>query len=91
MSQEIQNKLLDFIAGNFLVDKDEIDLNKSLVDEGIIDSTGLVEIIAFMEEEFSIKVEEDQMTIDNFGSVVKIVDFIKKEINQQPTLLSKAI
>ena len=82
MSKEIRNKLLDFIVENFLVEKDEIDLDKSLVDEGIIDSTGLVEIIAFIEEEFSIKVEDEQMTRDNFGSVVKIIDFIEKEIHQ---------
>ncbi len=89
MSQEIENTLLDFIVENFLVDKDEIELDKSLLDEGIIDSTGLVEIIAFIEEEFSIKVEEEQMTRDNFGSVVKIIDFIEKEIYQPAALLSK--
>ena len=63
MSHEIENKLLDYITENFLVDRSEIMLDRSLIDEGIIDSTGLVEIIAFIEDEFLITVGEDQMTI----------------------------
>ena len=90
MTSEIEDKLLDFVVDNFLVEKDEINLDKSLIDEGIIDSTGLIEIIAFLEEEFSIRIKDEQMTRDNFGSVVKIVDFVEKEINSQEILLSKA-
>ena len=83
--------LLNFIADNFLVDQDEIDLEKSLVDEGIVDSTGMVEIISFIEEEYSFEVEEDKMTRENFGSVLKIVDFIKNEMALQSSPISKAI
>ena len=78
---EIKNKLLDFITENFMVDLKDIDLEKSMIDEGIIDSFGLVEIANFMENEFSMRVEEDEMVRDNFGSVLKIVDFIKKKIS----------
>jgi len=78
MSQPIQEKLLNFISESFGVESEEIDLNKSLMDEGIIDSTGFIEIIAFLEEEYSIEIEEDQMTKDNFGSVIKIADFVER-------------
>lgn len=79
MSQEIQDKLLAFITGSFMVERDEIDLDKSMIDEGIIDSFGLIEIATFMEKEFSMQVGEEQMVRSNFGSVNKIVDFIKRE------------
>ena len=83
MPKEIQDNLLNFIAETFFVEKDEIDLEESLVAEGIIDSMGLIEIAAYIEKEFFIAVQEDQMTRENFGSVVKIVNFIKKEINSR--------
>lgn len=82
MSQEIQDKFLDFVTRQFSVERDEINLEESLIDEGIIDSFGLVEIASFMEEEFSIVVQDDQMNRNNFGSVLKIVDFIQREISK---------
>jgi acyl carrier protein len=80
MSQGIQDKLLDFITQSFFVEKDDIELEKSLMDTGIIDSAGLIEIVVFIEQEFSMVVDDDQMTRENLGSVVKIVNFIKKEL-----------
>lgn len=82
MPQEIQEKLLSFITSSFMVERDEIDLDKSMIDEGIIDSFGLIEIASFMEKEFQMKISEDQMIRNNFGSVHKIVDFIMRETGQ---------
>lgn len=79
MPQEIQEKLLSFITSSFMVERDEIDLDKSMIDEGIIDSFGLIEIASFMEREFKMKISEEQMIRSNFGSVHKIVDFIRRE------------
>jgi acyl carrier protein len=81
MSRDIQGELLEFICKNFMVEKDEIELEKSLVDTGIIDSIGLIEISTFIQNTFNIVVHENQMNRDNFGSVVKIVKFIEKEIS----------
>ncbi len=79
MSNDILERLLEFITRNFMVEREEIDLNKSMIDEGIIDSFGLVEIATFMENEFGMKIAENQMVRENFGSVNKIVGFIKRE------------
>ena len=91
MSQEIVNKLLDYITENFLVERTEIVLDRSLLDEGIVDSTGLVELIVFIEEEFSISVGEEKMTKENLGSVLKIVNFIEREIGQKASILSNSV
>ena len=80
MPEKIQEQLLNFLTRNFLVSKDEILLDDSLIDQGIIDSFGLIEIATFMEKEFSIVVKDKQMTRQNFGSVLKIVNFIKREM-----------
>lgn len=74
--QEIENKLLEFICHNFMVEADEFSLEESLVDQGVIDSIGLVEISGFMEQAFGIKVGEKDMSRENFGSVKKMVSFI---------------
>lgn len=79
MKQKIREKLLDFITRSFMVERDEIDLDKSMIDEGIIDSFGLIEIATFLENEFKISITEDKMIRANFGSVHKIVDFVIRE------------
>ncbi len=79
--ENIKELLLEFITRNFMVEREEIDLGKSMIDEGIIDSFGLIEIATFMEDQFSMTVEDDDMNRDNFGSVLKLVDFIYKRIN----------
>jgi acyl carrier protein len=72
----IEERLLKFICSNFMVEPDEFDPEKSLVDQGIIDSIGLVEIAAFLKREFGIHVSEENMTRENFGLFKKMVAFI---------------
>ena len=82
MEEKIQEQLLDFLTRNFLVAREEIILDESLIDQGIIDSFGLIEIATFMEKSFFIVVTEKQMTRQNFGSVLKIVNFIRTEMDK---------
>ena len=74
--EKIQQDLLDFLCRQFFVDLEDIEIDKSLVDTGIIDSMGLIEISSYIQKEHDFKVTNDQMNRDNFGSVLKIVDFI---------------
>ncbi len=78
-NSEVQEKLLQFICRNYIVDREDIILDQSLVDQGIIDSFGLVEISGFFKTEFNLAVAENEMTRANFGSVLKMVDFIKRK------------
>jgi len=76
--EEIREILIDFICKQFIVEIEDIQIDKSLVDTGIIDSMGLIEIACFIEKKFNFKVKEDQMNRKNFGSIQHIVDFINK-------------
>jgi len=76
---KIQEKLIQFVCRNFIVDEEDIILDQSLVDQGIIDSFGLVEISGFIQNEFKITVLDTDMNRANFGSVLKIVDFVKRK------------
>ena len=75
----IKETFIGFVCRQFLVEPEEIDHDKSLVDEGIIDSFGLVEIATFIEQEFKIPVKDEDMKRENFGSVNKIVSFIERK------------
>jgi len=80
--QEIQEKLIDFLCDQFFVEKEDIELDQSMVDTGIIDSMGLIEIATFIKEQYGLDVKESQMTKENFGSVLKIVDFVSIELGE---------
>ena len=50
----------------------------SLLDRGIIDSTGVLEIVLFLESEFGVKVKDSEMLPENFDSVNNIVNFVQR-------------
>lgn len=78
---EVQKKLRDFITETFLVGSDisSINDNDSFMEKEIVDSTGVLELTAFVETEFNIAIEDDEMTPDNLDSIEKLVNFIAKK------------
>ena len=78
-AEQARSELLNFIVNNFMVDLEDVPLDKSLIDEGIIDSFGLVEITTFLEKVFDIKVDEEDMIRENFGSVNKLIAYVQRK------------
>ncbi len=70
-----------YILENLLFTEDEQALQdgNSFLDSGIIDSTGVMEIILFIEETFDIKVNDDEMLPANLDSVDKLVAFVNRK------------
>jgi acyl carrier protein len=68
-------------AENFLFtdNQSELDDDDSFMDKEIIDSTGILEVIEFLEQETEIKVEDEDMVPDNLDSVNKIVEFVTRK------------
>lgn len=79
----IEKKVREYIAENFLFASDTADLpsDGSFLDMGIIDSTGILEIIFFIEEGFGIKVQDSEMLPENLDSVNNIVRFVEARQN----------
>lgn len=73
---QIKEELIEFLCQQFLVEQEDIILDESLIDTGIIDSMGLIEIASHIEEKYGFKTTEEQMNRNNYGSVLKLVDFI---------------
>ena len=77
---EIRDTVRAFITKNFYVpDAAALSDDASLLDQGIVDSTGVLEVIGFLEGEFNITVEEDEILPDNLDSIAKIVAFVTKK------------
>ena len=73
-----ESKVRNFILENYLYtdDQSELDSNDSFLDKGIIDSTGIMEVIFFLEDEFGVHVEDEEMIPENLDSVNSITRFI---------------
>jgi acyl carrier protein len=79
---EIKTKLRSYITDKFLMDDDSIKLvdDDSLMEKGIIDSTGVLELVNFIEETFGISVEDEELIPDNLDSLDNITAFIMKKV-----------
>jgi acyl carrier protein len=76
-----QDRVKEFILRNFLFtdDMNAIANDALLIEQGVIDSTGILEVIMFLEESFSIKVKDEEMTPAHFESIDAIAAFIEKK------------
>ncbi len=81
MTSELHKQVRDFILENYLFTDDEsaLGLEDSLLDRGIVDSTGMLEIIMFIEDELGVTVEDEEMVPENLDSVNRISNFVGRK------------
>jgi len=78
---ETKEKIKTFIIENFLFgSKDGLQDETSFLEEGIIDSTGILELVTFLEEEFSIAVEDEELVPENLDSINNVTAFLERKI-----------
>lgn len=77
---DIKEQVRAFVTSNFYVaDPSTLEDEASLLDRGIIDSTGVLEVIFFIEDKFGVKVEDSEMLPDNLDSIDRIANFIARK------------
>jgi acyl carrier protein len=77
---EISEKVRAFITKNFYVaDPSTLRDEDSLLDKGIVDSTAVLEVIAFLEGTFEITVQDDEMLPENLDSIARISAFVTRK------------
>jgi acyl carrier protein len=71
-----------FIVENFLAGKDDATFKNSdsFMETRVIDSTGIMELLEFVEEEWGISVKDSELTPDNFDSVAKVAGFVQSKL-----------
>ena len=80
---DTREKVRGFIVENFLFGQGAaLQDNTSFLEQGIIDSTGVLEIIGFLEQEFGVTVEDAEIVPENLDSVGRIVDFVARKKGQ---------
>jgi acyl carrier protein len=77
--EQIKNCVIDYLKANSFMDKETImGDNDSLTQSGIIDSIGLLELMDYISEKYSIEIPEDMLTPENFDSLQGITNMITK-------------
>ena len=73
--------LRDYIVDNFLFGDTETKFtdDESFMEKGILDSTGILDLILFLEENFEIKVEDDELIPENLDSINNLVAFLGRK------------
>ncbi|MGA7401187.1 MAG: acyl carrier protein [Candidatus Sulfotelmatobacter sp.] len=80
---EIGQEIRGFLTEKFLLGRSEA-LNDDLPLLGnVIDSQGVIELIVFVQERFTIAVDDEEVTTDNFASVKSIIAFIEKKLRSK--------
>ena len=79
---EVENKVRNFIEENFLFRDDRSTLadSDSLLDAGAIDSTGILELVAFLETEFEFRMADADIVPANLDSIKAIVGYVEGKL-----------
>lgn len=78
---DIKTEVRTFIVDNFMMGMNpgELSDKDSLLDKGIVDSTGVLELVGFLEETFEIQIDDEELIPENLDSVEKITAYITKK------------
>jgi acyl carrier protein len=73
-----------FIADNFMIGHDPTSLKRdtSFLDNGIIDSLGVLELVSFIEDSFGIEVKDEELIPENLDSISNLLRYIEKKLSE---------
>jgi len=74
----LEESLKAYIEENLVRDKKPITLDEPLLDRGVLDSMGMLNLISFLEEKAGVRVPDDDVLLENFASVNAIVETVDR-------------
>lgn len=82
---QIEPQIRQYLAENFLFSDNgyELEDRTSFLEEGIVDSTGVLELVMFVEETFGITVQDEEIVPQNFDSVSQLVAYVQHKLSSQ--------
>ncbi len=84
MSKEyIKEKIVKIIGESSGYEEGEISKVSNLISDEIIDSLGMIELISLLEKEFNVIFSEDDLVLENFETLNKIIDLIELKISKK--------
>jgi len=74
----------NFIVDNFLFgDEEKLKDDTDFFSSGIIDSTGIIELVGFIETSFPVKVEDEELVVNNFSSLNSVSSYLDRKLNSK--------
>ncbi|MGG5817690.1 acyl carrier protein [Falsiroseomonas sp. HW251] len=86
----IRDTIRQQLEDNLLYGKGDLTDDASLLEAGLIDSTGVLELVAFLESRFGIKVEDTDIVPANFDSVAGLVAYVQSRLRDAPARAAMA-
>ena len=81
MQQTIEATISEFVQETFLIGQREaLADDASFLEKGIIDSTGVLELVSFVEQTFGFSIGDEDLTPDNLDSINKVAAFIRRRL-----------
>jgi acyl carrier protein len=78
----VSEQVRHFILQNYLLGKDfRLEDDQSFLDHGIIDSVGVLEFVAFLQERYGVKVEDEELLPENLDSINAVSAYLKRKLN----------
>ena len=77
----VERDLRDFLAANYFLGEDPSQLaaSSSLIEAGLIDSTGVLELVGYLEEQFDVRITNEELLPENLDSIDNIVGFVERK------------
>ena len=84
-NKDIEKDLVRYLKnGNPMLDKMKvIPMNESLVELGYMDSFGVIDVVTYLENKWKVKIQDNEITKEQFGSVIKMANLINKKISNK--------
>lgn len=83
VAEEIRN----FVVDNFLFgDEAGLTDDSSFIKEGIVDSTGILQLVTYLQERYQIAVDDEELTPDNLDSVRRVAAFVEAKCGRVPAV-----
>jgi acyl carrier protein len=81
----VETLIRGYILENFLftADNGKLQDDASFLEEGIVDSTGVLELVMFVEETFGITVEDEEIVPENFDSVQQLARYVRLKTGEK--------
>jgi acyl carrier protein len=76
---DITERVKEFVTANFYVEPASLADNASLLEQGIVDSTGVLEVVSFLEAEFGIEVADEELLPENLDTIGRISAYVARK------------
>jgi len=86
------NELRTFVVENFLFGQEGANLREdtSFMGAGVLDSTGVLELIGFLERTYDLRLTDDELVPENLDSLQRLATFVSRKLHQRPEVEAAA-